>query len=212
MVNIVAENPFFIVLDKPIGVSVHNESPSVQEFLMVQNKPVHFVNRLDQETSGLMLVAQKPSYHEELRDSLDQGQKIYKALLRGKISQQKSVLEWNWPLTDKAEGRKNPQGQSSDRKSCLTLVKIIHENQYFTEIEAEIKTGRQHQIRKHSALAKHPIVGDRRYNDPKYNERIAQIYGLTRLCLHAYKLQFKFQNKDYTFTSERFDFKYESKN
>ena len=207
MVNIIAENSFFIVIDKPYGVSVHNESPSVQEFLIAHKKPLHFVNRLDQETSGLMLIAQEPQYQEELRQALNLGQKIYKALLRGRLTSKDTPTQWSWPLTDKAEGRKNPQGQSADRKPCLTLVKAINKNQYFSEIEAEIKTGRQHQIRKHSALAKHPIVGDRRYNDPKYNERITQLYGLTRLCLHAYKLQFKFQNKDYTFISDNFDFK-----
>lgn len=200
MIQILDENNFFLTLYKPAGVSVHNQSPSLLEFLQAKKKPIHFVNRLDQETSGLMIVATQPEFHQPLADALDKGQKIYRALLRGSWKPTQPEIVLNWPLTDKSEGRKNPQGLSQDRKSCETHLKMLRSSSYFTEVLAEIKTGRQHQIRKHCALLKAPIVGDDRYNDRAYNQKMAGFYQNQipwRLFLHAEKLQFNFRNKNY---------------
>ncbi len=199
MIKIVEENEFFIVLIKPESYSVHNDKPSVVEYLNAHKKPLHFVNRLDQETSGLMVVAQKPEYHADLAQSLEQGQKVYRALLRGawKAKDQKIVL--NWPLSDKAEGHHNPQGISQDRKPSETKLELLRSNQFFSEVFAEITTGRQHQIRKHCALLKQPIVGDDRYGKNSDNERIAKLYSTDRMQLHAEKLNFRYREKDYVF-------------
>ncbi|AGH95837.1 RluA family pseudouridine synthase [Pseudobdellovibrio exovorus] len=206
MIQILEENEFFIVLNKPAGYSVHNQNPSVADFLKKSNKPLHFVNRLDQETSGLLLVALKPELHTELVESMQSGKKFYRALLRGEWKQptqqtETEQTEWTWPLTDKAEGRQNPQGAASERKACATRVQRVRSSRYFTEIEVELLTGRQHQIRKHAALAKQPIVGDSRYNDKKYNDNISSRYGESRMHLHAEKLEFVFRTKNYKLSS-----------
>lgn len=201
MVQILEENEFFLVLVKPSGYSVHNQKPSLVEFLQQQKKPLHFVNRLDQETSGLMIVAQKPEFHEELAASLEKGRKFYRALLRGTWKHAKPELKADFSLTDKAEGRDNPEGLSRERKSCETIFTLQRTNSYFSEVIAEILTGRQHQIRKHSALLKQPIVGDSRYGNPKDNERLEKFYGVSRLQLHAEKLEFIFRNQNFKFES-----------
>lgn len=205
MIKIVEENKFFIVINKPEGVSVHNEKPSLVEFLQAKKLPLHFVSRLDRETSGLMIVARTPGLHEELAESLTTGEKTYRALLRGpwktnKTAEQTTV--WKWALSDKAEGRQNPQGVSSDRIPCESQVKLVRTNTYFTEVLVTLLSGRQHQIRKHAALSKQAIVGDKRYNEKKYNASIAERYKQDRLWLHAEKLQFKFQNKEYAYESK----------
>lgn len=202
MIKIIEENKFFMVLLKPEGFSVHNQSPSVVEFLKKSNKPVHFVNRLDQETSGLMVVAKLPEYHELLAESLDEGEKYYRALLRGSWEKPEKELSWSWPITDKAEGRQNPKGVSAERLEAQTNVQVLRSNKYFTEVYLELLTGRQHQIRKHAAIAKHAIVGDSRYGDKKYNDNIAKLYGTKRMHLHAEKLVFTFENKDYAYESK----------
>lgn len=199
MIQIIEENENFIILNKPEGYSVHNQSPSVAEYLTQLKKPLHFVNRLDQETSGLMLVAQKAELHQSLSEALEKGQKFYHALLRSPWKSPQTQVVWSWPLSDKAEGRKNPQGNTDDRKKAETQVEVLRTNQYFTEVWVEILTGRQHQIRKHAALAKHPIVGDHRYNEEKYNLNIEKFYQNKRMLLHAEKLVFKFNNKNYIF-------------
>lgn len=205
MISLIEENAFFIVVNKPDGVSVHNEKPSLSDWLGEQKLPQNFVNRLDLQTSGLVVVAKKPQYQESLQKSLQAGRKIYRALLRGGWKDKALTLEWNLPLSDKAEGRKNPQGKSQDRKNCLTVVNVIRTNSYFTEALCEIKTGRQHQIRKHAALAKHPIVGDSRYNDESYNAKMTELYKNSRMFLHAEELHFTFENKHYDFSAEKMD-------
>jgi tRNA pseudouridine65 synthase len=202
MIQLLEENSDFIVLHKPHGLSVHNQSPSVLEQLQGLKKPIHFVNRLDQETSGLMIVAQKPETHQKLVSSLENGHKFYRALLRSPWKNPAMKTTWSWPISDKAEGRKNPQGASADRKDARTDVTVLRTNKYFTEIQAEILTGRQHQIRKHALLANHPIVGDKRYNEEKYNKNIEKFYGAPlRMHLHAERLNFEFGGKTYEFSS-----------
>lgn len=201
MIKIVEENKFFVVVNKPEGVSVHNEKPSLVEFLQAKKLPLHFVSRLDRETSGLMIVAKNPDQHEELSESLNLGTKTYRALLRGPWKAA-AEIKWAWPLSDKAEGRQNPKGISSDRIPCESDVKLVRTNAYFTEALVTISTGRQHQIRKHAAIAKQPIVGDNRYNDKKYNVAISDRYKLNRLWLHSETVKFKFQNKEYLYENK----------
>lgn len=203
MISVVGENAFFIVINKPEGVSVHNEKPSLLDWLAERKLSQNFVNRLDQQTSGLVVIAKAPEFHAPLSESLKSGKKIYRALLRGGWKNQAHQVTWNLALSDKAEGRKNPQGKSSDRKECLTHVQVIRSNQYFTEVLCEIKTGRQHQIRKHAALSKHPILGDTRYNDENYNLKMAKMYKTDRMFLHAESLDFQFQGQNYSFQSEK---------
>lgn len=202
MIQILNENNFFYVINKPAGLSVHNTSPSVLEYLKSLKKPEHFVNRLDLETSGLMIIAQRPEYHEPLSQALTAGTKTYRALLRGSLKNPTEI--WNQPLTDQAEGRKNPQGLSKNRVACLTEITVIQKNNYLTEVDAVIRTGRQHQIRKHAALAHHPVIGDKRYNDPIYNQKIFERYSIDRMLLHARKLEFTYENQNYIFESNEF--------
>lgn len=200
--HILSENSDFLVVDKPAGLSVHNPLPGEPSLLDLLPKGMHLVHRLDKETSGLVLVAKNSTTTTELMKALEeQGQKLYSALLRGSLPKTDSAQKWTWEISDKAEGRKNPQGQKNDRKKAETLWKVLASNKYLTLIEAQIITGRQHQIRKHTALAGHAIVGDSRYNDPKYNQKMATLYGTSRMFLHAQKLSFIWKQKEWSFTA-----------
>jgi RluA family pseudouridine synthase len=202
--KILAETETWLVVDKPAGLSVHNESPNVLTLLKERDSrcDYHLVHRLDQETSGVLLIAKRPDVAARFMDALAAGssEKYYVAVLRGKMKTENA--DWTWALTDKAEGRKNPQGMSKDRKPCRTLVKVLNSSDYLSLVECQILTGRQHQVRKHAALAKHAIVGDRRYNDPKYNERIAELYKTERMFLHARSLKIFIDGQMQMFTAE----------
>lgn len=202
MTQILEENEFFLILNKAPGTSIHNESPSLVEFLTKNKKPLHFVNRIDRETSGLVMVAKRGDYHDLLHHSLEDGHKTYRALLRGPWKKAEKKVIWSWALTDKAEGRKNPKGLAADRIPCESHVQLVRSNDYFSEVTVELFTGRQHQIRKHSAIWGQAIVGDNRYNDKSYNERMATRYNEKRMWLHAEKLEFTFNNKSYKFQSK----------
>lgn len=200
--KILQESADWLVIDKPVGLSVHNEKVNVLTLLtQIKRNPnlsFHAVHRLDAETSGVLLVAKDAEVAAKLSEEMQKdSRKLYQAVLRGEMKEDET--SWDWKLSDKAEGRKNPQGLLKDRKDCETLVRVIEKNKYFTLAECEILTGRQHQIRKHSALAKHAIVGDARYNDPKYNERIAGIYDTDRMFLHAAELRMRIDGREQVF-------------
>jgi RluA family pseudouridine synthase len=199
--KILAETETWLVLDKPAGLSVHNESPNVLTLLKERDPKFeyHLAHRLDQETSGVLLVAKNAKTAGILSEALQGSstEKRYVAILRGALKTPNA--DWAWDLSDKAEGRKNPQGLAKDRKNCRTLITVLKSNAYFSLVECEILTGRQHQIRKHAALAKHPLVGDGRYNDPKYNQRMAETYGSPRMFLHARELRILIDGTDHVF-------------
>lgn len=204
-IKILQESADWLIVDKPVGLSVHNEKVNVLTLLQQAkrnpNLSFHAVHRLDAETSGVLLVAKDAEVAAKLAEEMQKENchKLYQAILRGELD--KDEVLWDWKLSDKAEGRKNPQGLSRDRKDCQTAAKVLQKTKYFTLVECEIMTGRQHQIRKHAAIAKHPIVGDHRYNEPKYNERIAGIYGTDRMFLHASELKMKISGREMVFTS-----------
>lgn len=189
------ENPDLFVIEKPVGLSVHNENPTEASVLTLLGGSPFLVHRLDKETSGMLLVAKSKTAAIELAGQFQNHRvkKVYHAVLRGAFTE--PHVHWQWALTDKAEGRKNPQGSSSERKVCDTKGRVLKSNAFVSMIEIQIKTGRQHQIRKHAAISGHPVVGDPRYNDPKYNEKIAGRFETKRMFLHASLLEFAWKGK-----------------
>ena len=192
-IQILHRDEQILVVNKPAGLSVHNnEDP--QNLLQVLEKQLALqkmlpVHRLDKETSGVQILALNSKaaalWAKQFEDKLTR--KIYSGVIKGNLKESSGI--WNRPLTDKAEGRKNPQGISKSRVPCETQFTVAQTNSYFTLCEFNLITGRQHQIRKHAALASHAIVGDPRYNDPKYNEKIAKIYSQKRMFLHCSRVE-----------------------
>ncbi|WP_413586961.1 RluA family pseudouridine synthase [Bdellovibrio sp. HCB274] len=208
--EIIARGDGWLVINKPPGTSVHNDPRDVCHLLEKQLIPgsfegIHPVHRLDKETSGLLVIALNTRMAKQLAEQFQARtcEKYYYALLRGSMPVSEEWQHWNTPITDKAEGRSNPQGLSKDRVEARTDFKVIKSDQYTSLIEVRLYTGRQHQIRKHSALAKHGILGDARYGDPKFNKRIAEIYKTDRMFLHAGKLKITIDGKEHTFEAPR---------
>ncbi|HPI41359.1 MAG TPA: RNA pseudouridine synthase [Pseudobdellovibrionaceae bacterium] len=199
---ILIENENFLAIDKATGLSVHNERADEASVLSLLSDGFYLVHRLDKETSGVLLLAKSKIVAQELASAFQarETKKLYSAVLRGELKTSK--FEWSWPISDQAEGRKNPQGLTQVRKESLTKGEIISQNKFFSFVRLQIFTGRQHQIRKHAALAKHPIVGDPRYNDPKYNQRMADLYKTSRMFLHAEELEFVFRKVPIKIRSE----------
>lgn len=201
-IKILSQTPDYVVIEKPIELTIHNENTKEKSVLSVLGGSLFPVHRLDKETSGVMVLAKNKQAAYLLAEQFQNHsvKKIYHAVLRGALKTDK--IHWKKGLTDKAEGRKNPQGLAKDRSPCETIGKVLEKNAYLSLIEVEIKTGRQHQIRKHAAIAGHPIVGDERYNDKVYNEKIAQRFGTDRMFLHSTFLEFEWEGRRLSFKSE----------
>ena len=211
----------FIAIDKPAGMSVHNDPDQQTDALSAlaahlqidtalaagcgyqPSRKLHPVHRLDRETSGVLLLATDPASAKELQNQFEahQTEKIYLAILRGSGLQNEG--SWNWSLSDKAEGHANPRGPANARKDCVTQFRVLNRTAHLSEVEIRLLTGRQHQIRRHALLAKHEVVGDTRYGDRRYIQNLNKRWGSMRMYLHAQSLSLKFAQTELNFVAPR---------
>ena len=183
----------YIAVDKCHGISIHNVEDPTNLLVMMERQMKHGkfypVHRLDKETSGVQILARHEAAAKNLAEQFQTRavQKIYVGLLRGRMTDTQGV--WRQPLSDKAEGRRQPAGLARDRSPCETRYRVLEVSPHLTLCEFHLITGRQHQIRKHSALVRHALVGDPRYGEPKYNQKMATFLGDPRMFLHCAALE-----------------------
>lgn len=206
--TIIYEDDALLVVDKPSGMAVHGGSGisfGVIEQLRAQNptwKFLELVHRLDRETSGILLLAKKRSALVELHRQIREGliEKHYLTMIKGKWhnSRQHVKLPLDKFLTATGERRvavSTNQGTGNKSMHAHTIFTLQKTWKDYSLLDAEIKTGRTHQIRVHLAYLGYPIIGDDKYGDFELNKRLAKtgINGsekLTRMFLHARSLQF----------------------
>lgn len=195
--RILYEDDHFLVVDKPTGMAVHGGSGlsyGVIESLRAMRPEAKFlelVHRLDLETSGCLLVAKKRSalrhLHELFRNE-HQVKKVYLALLNGAWA--KKHFEVDAPLKKNIlQSGERVVKVAKDGKPARTDFRRLRKFASATLVEANLMTGRTHQIRVHAGSMGHPILGDSRYGDETANAEFRRL-GLKRLFLHAAELAF----------------------
>ena len=205
---ILYEDEALLVIDKPAGIAVHGGSGvsfGVIEALRRQRPQARFLelaHRLDRETSGILLVGKKRSALTALHDMFREGglgggrgaDKRYLVLVKGRWMDplrhaRQPLLKY---LLDSGERRVrvSPEGKPSH-----TVFRLLARWRNFSLLEAELKTGRTHQIRVHLADLGYPIAGDEKYGDFETNRLLARS-GLKRMFLHAWKMRFTHPLKD----------------
>lgn len=150
---------------------------------------LHAVHRLDKETSGLILLAGQPEIFHHFAQQFARRHvvKSYLALVHGNVSLKPGPGQWQWSLTPRAGGRRNPQGQGK-RKNSITRYVVLRQSPHYALLDCQPLTGRTHQIRRHAALAGHPLAGDQRYGSLRACRFLAQHKNFNRLALHAHRL------------------------
>lgn len=193
--RILYEQDGLLVLDKPPGLAVHGGSGvawGVIEALRAVRPEAHFlelVHRLDRDTSGLLMVAQKRSVLRELHGHLRDGRvkKTYVALLNGRLKG--AVHRVTAPLDKTSTGSgERIVRVARDGKAAETEFRVIDRIGDTTLVEARPLTGRTHQIRVHAQYLGHPLLGDEKYGNDAINREM-KAFGLTRLFLHARDLR-----------------------
>jgi len=174
----------------------------VIEQLRAQNpswKFLELVHRLDRETSGVLLLAKKRNalieLHRQIREGLTE--KHYLVMVKGewRNAKQHVKLALNKYVTASGERRVAiSTGEYKDCKSMLahTIFKLQRSWKKFSLLDAELKTGRTHQIRVHLAHLGFPIIGDDKYGNFEINKQLAKTssrINLARMFLHANTLQ-----------------------
>ena len=195
---IIYEDDALLVIDKPEGIAVHGGSGvsfGVIEALRRQRPLAKFLelaHRLDRETSGVLLVGKKRSaltaLHDMFREHGAGADKRYLVLVKGRWmnATQHVKLPLYKYLTESGERRVsvNPDGKASH-----TVFRLLARWPEMSLLEAQLKTGRTHQIRVHLAHLGFPILGDEKYGDFALNKNL-QRGGLKRMALHAWRMAF----------------------
>lgn len=191
---VVYEDDALVVVNKPAGVAVHGGS-GVSFGVIEQMRAarpgdmLELAHRLDRETSGLLMIAKKRSslvaLHQMLREG--KGRKHYLALVKGDWVNDRQhlrapLLKW---LTASGERRVKVDPLGKPAHTIITLQKRFGG---YSLVDAELRTGRTHQIRVHLAAEGFPIVGDDKYGPDDVRAYFSSL-GLNRMFLHAHRLE-----------------------
>lgn len=189
--SVIYEDDAMLALNKPSGMAVHGGSGisrGVIEQLRMERPLAKFLelaHRLDRETSGVLLVGKKRSALTRMHDMMRENRmrKRYLMLVKGKWQDQKRRVVLSLIKTNLANGEKRVSvgegGQHSE--TVFFLKQRLGE---FTLLEAELVTGRTHQLRVQLAHLGFPILGDDKYGDFALNKQL-QKRGLKRMFLHS---------------------------
>lgn len=199
--KILLEDNHLLVIDKPAGVAVHGGSGvsyGVIEQLRAarpQAKFLELVHRLDRDTSGILLLAKKRSaltnLHEQIREGLFD--KRYLVLVHGDWKNPRQHIKLPLFKYNAPDGERRVRVQS-DGLASHTVFSLMRKYATFALLEAELKTGRTHQIRVHLASSGFAIAGDDKYGDFALNRALQKAEAgrivLKRMFLHAHQITF----------------------
>ncbi|MBN2753842.1 MAG: RluA family pseudouridine synthase [Candidatus Goldbacteria bacterium] len=194
--EVVYEGDNFIAVNKPAGMIVHPTGYGEQDTLvnaaanMKRGDTVHAINRLDRDTTGIVLLAFDKKKAAELAQ-LIKGRNIYKeytCLVHGRVAGKGNI---NLEISNGGNGAKCRQAVETGGKSAATVYEPKENYKGATLLKVIIKTGRTHQIRAHMQFIKHQIIGDKTYGDPQLDEKLLGDNGPKRQLLHAGLMEFK---------------------
>lgn len=196
---ILFEDDALLAIDKPEGVAVHGGSGvsfGVIEALRRQRPQAKFLelaHRLDRETSGILLVGKKrlalTALHDMFREHGEGADKRYLVLVKGRWMNNTQHVKL--PLYKYlSEGGERRVTVNAEGKPSHTVFRLLARWQGVSLLEAQLKTGRTHQIRVHLAHLGFPILGDEKYGDFAIN-RVLRKEGLKRMALHAWRMAFR---------------------
>jgi 23S rRNA pseudouridine955/2504/2580 synthase len=191
--SVLYEDKGLLIINKPSGLAVHSGSGVtigvIEALRSMYKDPVELVHRLDRATSGILLIAKKRSVLKNLHEQLSQHQmeKRYTALVKGTWSKKRHTIDA--PLYQNSRYTV-VDAKGKEAISHFQPLKNFHQQDFEASlVEVLIETGRTHQIRAHAKHAGHPIAGDDKYGDPRFDAEI-KTKGLKRLFLHAHQLTF----------------------
>jgi len=197
---ILHEDEALIAVDKPAGLAVHGGSGialgMIEQLRGARpgSRFLELVHRLDRDTSGVLLVAKKRSALTALHAQLREGKvdKRYVALVRGPWRDATRTVDVALHKYSTREGERRVRVDEGGRESTT----IFRRERTWPDhdpplalLEAELETGRTHQIRVHLAHTGHALAGDDKYGDFAWNRLLAK-EGLKRMFLHAKTMMF----------------------
>ena len=211
--RIAYEDEDMLVVSKPFGLLTHGDGKEKKNTLAnqvigyLQEKGEYSpaaektfrpapVNRLDRNTTGLVIFGKTAEATRRLAAQIkdhEEIEKYYLTIVAGQLKEERrieSVLEKDED-SNTVRTADEPSDQNDDTqkgKSATTIVRPLQSARGYTMVEVQLITGRTHQIRAHLAAEGFPIIGDRKYGQPKVNKSMKDRFNLDAQLLHAYKL------------------------
>lgn len=162
-----------IVVNKPVGMVTNGSDRSLEVRLQHErnNPQICAVHRLDRDTSGCVLFAANAAAKAEMIPLFKEQKivKLYRAIAIGRVPDQLKTIT-----------------RDIDGESATTMVNILDRNRDASYLELRIHTGRTHQIRKHLAAVRHPVLGDKEYAGEQRGNPVFR--SVPRQMLHACRL------------------------
>ena len=189
--NIIFEDDWLLVVNKPAGIAIH---PSVLHYSdslcngirfyfdkIGLKKKIRPVNRLDLNTSGLVVFAKCEYIQEYLINQMKNNQfkKEYLAVCNGFFDKKSGTI--NLPIARK-ENSIIERCISENGQTAITHYEVLKEFDNYSLVKCSLETGRTHQIRVHMSAIGHPLLGDNLYGS------ISDL--INRQALHCFNLQF----------------------
>ena len=188
-IEVLYEDFDLLVVEKPFGMVVHptrnhleNTMLNALKYYFDENgikSKVRFVNRLDRDTSGILIVAKNAYAHSVLTKdtSMWEMHKKYIAVVEGQLDESGTI---RLPIIKSEDGIRRTVDENG--QECVTHYRTIKSNERASFVELELETGRTHQIRVHMSAIGHPIFGDELYG--------GNMDFIERQALHCIELGF----------------------
>ncbi len=207
--DIAFEDENILVVDKPKGLLVHGTAEEKKNTLVnqvlsyLQSKDEYdprkektfvpaAVNRLDRNTSGLVLFGKNYGAVKCLNQMIKEKnniRKYYLTIVSGHLTKEQTLVDH--VSKNESKNMMKIENQQDNTKQMETIIKPVRRIGNNTLVEVEIITGRTHQIRVHLASIRHPIIGDSKYGKKIINEEMKRRFGIDSQVLHSYKLYFE---------------------
>jgi len=190
--DIVYEDEWMIAINKPWGILVHRTKISEDTQFVLQllrnqiKQRIYPIHRLDRATSGVLLFGKSKTIAGLLGSQFREHQvhKNYLAIVRGFVAEEGTI---NYAL--KREAHKADQEAITHFQKLAQTTYPAAISRYPTSryslLQVVPETGRHHQIRKHFAHLRHPVIGDKKHGDCKHNKYFRETLDIPRMLLHA---------------------------
>ena len=210
--NVVYEDENILLMDKPVGLIVHDDDTEKVNTLLNHMKAYLYrkgeynpddensfapslCNRIDRNTGGIVIAAKNALTLKVVNDKIKDREikKFYLCLVQGYLDKKADTLT-GYLVKNTDQNRvyihDTPQ---KDGKSIATKYRVLRKGSLTSLVEVELLTGRTHQIRAHFASVGHPLAGDGKYGTNEFNKKV----GMKTQALYSYKLKFEFSDENH---------------